>query len=183
MRIVSSTDLWLTCGPRSRKHSNLQTPGEGQQQSPVNQVNLNTNSSSALPQHGQQKQSAAGGRGDHPPSVPPFFPSLPALYPSFLNSFLLPLLPSFPPIVPTFSPFLPHLSHHPPSPPSFFLFFLPRVQWAVVPCPPSGRRNLPIEEKSCRQRRQVFNASPMNWTPQARSAVSLCPSVHKPVRP
>lgn len=174
---MSSTDLWLTCGPRSRKHSNLQTPGEGQQQSPVNQVNLNTNSSSALPQHGQQKQSAAGGRGDHPPSVPPFFPSLPASYPSFLNSFLLPSYHSY------------FLSFPTPSfaPPSFtpFLLSLLSSQSSVGCCalPPSGRRNLPIEEKSCRQRRQVFNASPMIWTLQARSAVSLCPSVRKPVRP
>lgn len=39
---VSSTDLWQTSGLRSRKHGNLQTPGQGQQQNRVNQVNLNT---------------------------------------------------------------------------------------------------------------------------------------------
>lgn len=38
---VSSADLWQTCDLRSRKHGNLQTPGQSQQQNPVNQVNLN----------------------------------------------------------------------------------------------------------------------------------------------
>lgn len=181
---MSSTDLWLTCGPRSRKHSNLQTPGEGQQQSPVNQVNLNTNSSSALPQHGQQKQSAAGGRGDHPPSLLSFLPSLPRIHPSLISFFLPFLLHSFLPSYHSYFLSFPTPSFAPPSFSSFLLSFL-SSQSSVGCCalPPSGRRNLPIEEKSCRQRRQVFNASPMNWTPQARSAVSLCPSVHKPVRP
>lgn len=111
---VSSTDLWRTCGLRSRKHGNLQTPGQGQQQNPLNQVNLNTNSPSVLPQHGQQKQSAAFHcrlRTLHFLHLPLFFPSVPL---SLLLSFIPPLSS---------------------TPPSFLLFFLPRVQWAVVPPP------------------------------------------------
>lgn len=102
---VSSTDLWQTCGLRSRKHSNLQTPGQSQQQNPVNQVNLNTNSSSAPPRHGQQKQSAAFHRRPRrPPFLHPcftfFFPPLPSF------SFILPSL-SFSPLLPSFLYFLP----------------------------------------------------------------------------
>lgn len=143
---VSSTDLWRTCGLCSRKHGNLQTPGQGQQQNPLNQVNLNTNSPSVLPQHGQQKQSAAfhcRPRTLHFLHLPVFFPSLPPsslFHPSFLPSFL-------------------------------------SSQSSVSCSAPSGSSNLPVEEKSCRQQRQVLNASPVSWNLQARSAVSLCPSV------
>lgn len=115
---VSSTDSLQTCGQRSRKHGDLQTPGQGQQQNPVNQVNLNTNSCSALPQHGQQKQSADFHRRPRGklflhPCLTFFFPSLP---------------PSFSPILPSFSLF--STPRH-----SFLLFFLPRAQRAVVSPP------------------------------------------------